>query len=95
MLEDRLCIVLINRIRAQIDIRGSKFLDNRAKNVCIYHRVNLVMKLELIQYYLNIRRKPVKICDKVRFQRLCFCAAGQILQQEGRRIAESLSRCIT
>ena len=94
MLEDRLCIVLINWLRAQIDIRGSKFLDNRTKNVCIHHRVDLIAELELIQYYLNIGRKAVKVCDKVYLQCLRFCAAGQILQQKWRRIAKSLSCCI-
>ena len=94
MLEDRLCFILINRIRTQIDIRRCELLNNRTKNIRIHHRVDLVTELEFIQYHLNIWREAVKICFKVCLQSLRFRTAGQVLQKEGRRITESLSSCI-
>ena len=94
MLENGLFGVLVNRIRTQVDIRRSELLDDRTKDIRVHHRVDLVAELELFQYHLDIRRKTIKVSNEVCFERLCLCAAGQILQKERRRIAKCLSRCI-
>ena len=94
VLEDRLRVVLVNRIRTQVNVRGCKLFNDCTENIRIHHRINLISEFELIQNHLHIGRKAVKVCYKVSFECLRLGATGQILQQEGRCIAESLSSCI-
>lgn len=48
MLEYGLCLVLINRIRAQVNIRRRELPNDCAKYIRVHHRVDLVTELELI-----------------------------------------------
>ena len=92
MLEDGPFFILVYRVWAEVNIRGYKFFNNCAENVCLDHGIDLITELELLQNLLHIRRKAVKICFKVRFQCLLLRTAGKVTQTERRCIAKSLSR---
>ena len=84
------CIVRIDWLWTQVDSRRNKFFNNSTKNVCIYHCVNLIAKLEFLQNFLNIRRKTIKICFKISFKCLFLCTTCQIFQQKRRSITKRL-----
>ena len=68
MFENGLSRIFINRIRAQIDIGRSKFLNHRTKDICVHHRIDLVTEFELIQNHLNVRRAPSRYAMKSTFK---------------------------
>ena len=94
MLENGLFLILVHRIRAEVDVRRYKFFNDCAENVCLDHGVDLIAELELLQNLLHIRRETVQIGFKIRFQGLLLRTAGKVAQTERRRIAKSLSRRI-
>ena len=65
VLQYSLRIVLINRLRREVDIRRNKFLNNCSQNIRLNHRINLIAELELLQNLLHIRRKTVQVSLKV------------------------------
>ena len=60
-----LCIILINRLWREVDIRRNKFLNDRPQNIRLNHRVNLITKPELLQNLLHIRGETVQVCLKI------------------------------
>ena len=47
--------VLIDRIGAEIDVRGGEFFDDGAKDVRVIHGVNLRAEFEFVQNLLHVR----------------------------------------
>ena len=66
MLHDGLCIILVDGIRREVDIRGDELLNDCTEDVCVNHGVNLIAELELLQNLLHIGREAVKVCLEVR-----------------------------
>ena len=94
MFEDSLSFILVNGIWTEIDIGRHKLLNNHAQNVRINHGSDLIAEFKLLQYFLDIGRKAIQICLKVRLEGLFLCTAGEISQQERRGIAEGLSSSV-
>ena len=63
-------VLVQDRLRAEIDRRIKKLLDQETQNIRIDQRRDLIAELELVQHLLDVWRKAVEIGFEIRLQLL-------------------------
>ena len=91
MFENRLRLVFVDWLWAQVDIRRYEFLYNSTKNIRFNHRRNLIAEFKLGKNLLYIGRKTIQISLEVLLECLLFGTTGQVFQTEWGRITKCLT----
>ena len=76
---------------AQIDVRGSELLDQRAERVRLREPRNLVSELEVVEDVLYVWREPVQIGLEICLELLLARAGLEVAQRELRRVVKRLA----
>jgi hypothetical protein len=94
-LEDGPHAVVVETVRAEIDVRGSELLDQRAERVRFREPRNLVPELEVVEDVLNVWREAVQIRLEIGLELLLAGASLEVAQRELRRVVERLAGGLT